>query len=68
MLFDTLETVVSLMRKATTTNGLRTTVNVIKRLYESGRKATDEMKDRIRSIVEFAETLSKLNYTIKPQI
>lgn len=68
MLFDTLETVVSLMRKATTTTGLTTTVNVIKRLYESGRKATAEMKDRIRSIVEFAETLPKWNYTIKPQI
>ncbi len=68
MLFDTLETVVGLMRKATTTTGLRTTVNVIKKLYESGREATDEMKAYIRSTVQFADLLPKWNYTITPQI
>lgn len=68
MLFDTLETVVNLMRKATTSTGLRTTVNVIHRLYESGREATEEMKAHIRSTVEFATILPKWNYTIKPQI
>lgn len=68
MLFDTLETVVGLMRKATTATGLRTTVNVIKRVYETGREATDEMKAHIRSTVQFAEVLPKWNYTITPQI
>lgn len=68
MLFDTLETVVTLMKKATTSTGLRTTVNVINRLYESGRVASDQMKDDIRSTVEFAKVLPKWNYTIKPQI
>lgn len=67
MLFDTLERVVELMRKATTRTGLRTTVNVIKRTYETGRKATDKMKDVIRSTVQFAELLPKWNYTIEPQ-
>jgi len=38
MLFDTLDTVVRLMRKASTTTGLRTTVNIIHRAYEIGRK------------------------------
>ena len=56
------------MRKATTRTGLRTTVNVIKRTYETGRKATDSMKDVIRSTVQFAELLPKWNYTITPQI
>lgn len=68
MLFDTLPRVVELMRKATTRTGLRTTVNVIKRTYETGRKATDSMKDVIRSTVQFAELLPKWNYTITPQI
>jgi hypothetical protein len=68
MLFDTLETVVGLMRKATTATGLRTTVNVIKRLYETGREATDEMKSYIRTTVQFADVLPKWNYTITPQI
>ena len=35
MLFDTLDTVVTLMRKASTRTGLRTTVNVIRRHYET---------------------------------
>jgi hypothetical protein len=67
MLFDTLERVVQLMRKATTRTGLRTTVNVIKRIYETGREATDTMKEVIRSTVQFAELLPKWNYTITPQ-
>ena len=68
MLFDTLDQVVQLMRKATKRTGLRTTMNVIKRTYETGRKATDAMKQVIRSTVQFAELLPKWNYTITPQI
>ena len=67
MLFDTLETVTGLMRKASTSTGLRTTVNVIRRLYQTGRNATEQMKEQIRSTVEFAELLPKWNYTIIPQ-
>ena len=48
MLFDTIETVVNLMRRAATSTGLRTTVNVIRRSYETGRNATDEMKQELR--------------------
>ena len=47
MLFDTLQTAVDLMRKASTTTGLRTTVNVIRRLYETGRTITDAMVWRV---------------------
>lgn len=44
MLFDTVETVVRLMRKASTSTGLRNTVNVIRREYETGRKVADGFK------------------------
>ncbi len=67
MLFDTLDRAVDLMRKASTSTGLRTTVNVIRRIYETGRNATDAMKDQIRSNVCFHEFLPKWNYTIAPQ-
>lgn len=68
MLFDRLETVVELMRKSSTSTGLRTTVNVIRRVYERGRKATTSLKEWIRSVVQFAPVLPKWNYTITPQI
>jgi heterodisulfide reductase subunit C len=68
MLFDTLEHVVELMRKASTRTGLHTTVNVIRRVYETGRTASDLMKQVIRSTLQFADLLPKWNYTITPQI
>jgi len=37
-------------------------------IYETGRKATDVMKEVIRSSVQFGELLPKWNYTINPQI
>ncbi|MCC7085859.1 MAG: hypothetical protein IT427_12730, partial [Pirellulales bacterium] len=37
MLFDTLERCVELMRKASTSTGLQTTVNVIRNIYATGR-------------------------------
>ena len=67
MLFDTLETAVKLMRKAATSTGLRTTVNVIRRIYETGRNATEAMKEVIRSTVKFDNLLPKWNYTLTPQ-
>ena len=57
MLFDTIETVVNLMRRAATSTGLRTTVNVIRRSYETGRNATDEMKQELR--IKYDEPLPK---------
>lgn len=68
MLFDTIETVVDLMRKATTSTGLRTTVNIIRKQYDAGRVATEEMKEYVRSKVNFADSLPKWNYIIVPQI
>ena len=67
MLFDTLERAVALMRKASTSTGLKTTVNVIKRIYEIGRNATEAMKETIRSTLTFHDLLPKWNYTLTPQ-
>lgn len=64
MLFDCIETVEDLMRQTTTRTGLRATVNVIKRAYETGQKATAEMKSNL-SIV-FDKMLPKWNYTAQP--
>jgi hypothetical protein len=65
MLFDTLERVVELMRRASTTTGLRTTVNVIRRLYETKRNATEEMKRKLR--ICYDDFLSQWNYVVRPQ-
>ncbi len=66
MLFDTLETVVELMRKTNTSTGLRTTVNVIRRLYETGRNATEEIKNNLKIV--FDDLLPKWNYRATPQV
>jgi hypothetical protein len=65
MLFDSLDTVVSLMKRAVTLTGLRTTVNVITRAYEKGRQATDEMKNALR--IRHDTLLPKWNYVAMPQ-
>ncbi len=65
MLFDTLDTVVTLMRKASTSTGLSTTVNVIRRHDETGRKATAQLKQNLRIV--FDNLLPKWNYRAIPQ-
>ena len=65
MLFDTVGTVVDLMRKATTSSGLKTTVNVIRRFYETGHHATDEIKRNLKIV--FDDLLPKWNYRAVPQ-
>lgn len=67
MLFDTLQTAVDLMRNASTSTGLKTTVNVIRRLYETGRNATDAMKQYTRSTINYDTFLPKWNYVAIPQ-
>lgn len=64
MLFDRLDKVVELMRGAKTRTGLRTTVNVIRRVYELGRNATKQMKSELR--IEFDTHLPKWNYVATP--
>jgi hypothetical protein len=65
MLFDTLDTVGTFMRKASTSTGLRTTVNVMRRHDETGRKATAQLKQNLRIV--FDNLLPKWNYRAIPQ-
>jgi hypothetical protein len=65
MLFDTLDTVVRLMRKASTSTGLQTTVNTIHRAYEIGRKVAENFKATMS--IFFDALLPKWNYVAKPQ-
>jgi hypothetical protein len=65
MLFDTVETAVGLMRKASTTTGLKTTVNVIQRVYETGRQVADDFKSKMALV--FDDLLPKWNYVAVPQ-
>lgn len=64
LLFDTLDTVVRLMRKASTTTGLRTTVNVIRRAYEIGRKVARDFKQTMT--IQFDTLLPRWNYRAIP--
>lgn len=64
-LFDSLDTVVHLMRRAATTTGLKTTVNVIRRNYLKGRNATEEIKRNLKIV--FDEHLPKWNYRAIPE-
>ena len=65
LLFDTLETVVALMQKASTTTGLTTTVNVIRDAYEIGRKVAADFHETLR--IAFDTVLGKWNYRAIPQ-
>lgn len=66
MLFDTIDRVVELMRRASTVTGLRTTVNVIRRYYGTKRNATAEMKKELR--ITYDDYLPKWNYVASPAI
>ena len=65
MRFETLGTVVHLMRKTSTRTGLRATVNVIRRVYQTGRKVADTFKTTMTIL--FDDLLPKWNYVVKPQ-
>ena len=65
MLFDSIDRVVQLMRKATTRTGLKTTVNVIWREYQTKRNASDEMKEHLTT--QFDTFLPKWNYVTIPK-
>ena len=64
-LFDTLETVVRLMRRASTSTGLKTTVNVIERAYQLKRKVAADFLETMS--IEFHDLLPKWNYSAIPQ-
>lgn len=61
VIFDTVETVKDLMATATTATGLSVFTTVLDKVYETGKKATDELKASIQ--VVFDDVLPQWNYT-----
>ena len=64
VLFDSLQTVVSLMSKTSTRTGLAVTVRVLEKLYETGRKASEAFKANMP--VKFDDILPRYNYILSP--
>ena len=50
-----------LMKRTRRQTGLRVTVNIIRKIYEIGRKVSEGFKDRMQIL--FDEYLPKWNYT-----
>jgi Rhodopirellula transposase DDE domain len=65
MLFDSLKTAVGLMRKTSTTTGLKATVNVMHGLYEIKRKVAAGFTSNMKIV--FDTLLPKWNYVAVPQ-
>lgn len=63
-LFDSIERVVELMRRTSTAKGLRTTVRVIEKAYETGRKICEETKNSLR--IAYDDIIPKWNYVATP--
>jgi rRNA-processing protein FCF1 len=68
VIFKSVELVKELMEKTKTSKGLMVTVNVITKLYQTGRKASSEFKENIKEnmSIKFDQFLPKWNYTIVP--
>ncbi|MBV8217481.1 MAG: ISAzo13 family transposase [Solirubrobacterales bacterium] len=64
VVFTSLDRVVGLMRKASTRTGLSVVVDVLDKLYETGRKLTDAAKEAIHVIRD--AILPRWNYRILP--
>jgi hypothetical protein len=61
VIFDSVETIKDLMATATTAKGLEVFSTVINTVYETGQKATAELKASIQIVAD--EILPKWNYT-----
>jgi hypothetical protein len=64
VILQSVELVQELMAKATTSTGLRVTVNLLKKVYQTGRQIAAEVKERIRIIRD--DVLPNWNYRILP--
>src|SRR6266852_1178057 len=65
VLFDSLQTVIDLMRKTSTQTGLSVTVRVLDKIYEAGRKVAAAFKQNMPIV--FDTFLPKWNYRVVPQ-
>jgi len=64
VIFTSVELVKELMAKAATKTGLRVAVQILDKVYETGRQVATDVKERIRII--FDEALPRWNYRILP--
>jgi len=64
VIFKNIEIVKELMEKTTTSKGLQVTVQILDRVYETGRKVADDFKETMRIV--FDEVLPQWNYTAVP--
>jgi heterodisulfide reductase subunit C len=65
VIFHTLETVRHYAAQAATTTGLKVTVSILEKVYETGRKCAAGFKKTMKIV--FDETLPKWNYRAVPE-
>jgi hypothetical protein len=65
VIFHTIDLVKELMEKAKTKTGLRVTVDILDKVYQTGRKAADSFKQHIPIV--FDPVLPKWNYRAVPR-
>lgn len=64
VIFKSVQLVKELMEKTKTSKGLTVTVDIIDKVYKTGRKAADDFKDNMS--IKFDQFLPKWNYTAVP--
>jgi DDE family transposase len=64
VIFDSLDLVKELMAKAKTSTGLRVTVDIIDKVYQTGRKCAESFKEKLPIV--FDAVLPKWNYRVVP--
>ena len=65
VIFTSLALVKELMEKTRTKKGLTVKVQLLDKVYQLGRKLTEEVKTQIQ--IAFAAVLPKWNYTLAPK-
>jgi Rhodopirellula transposase DDE domain len=65
VIFQTLEIVQHYIAKTETTKGLKVTVNILDKVYETGRKCASDFKKNMKIVFDIV--LSKWNYRAVPQ-
>src|SRR5277367_2342524 len=65
VIFESVELVKELMEKARTSTGLRVTVDILDKVYQTGRKYAEGFKEDMKIV--FDEILPKWNYRAVPQ-
>ena len=64
MIFESVELVKGLMEQAKTSTGLRVTVDILDKVYQTGRKYAEGFKEDMKIV--FDEILPKWNYRAVP--